>query len=76
MQALFDVDSGLWDLCKVTAHFPLDHDVDATLRLARDILALPVPLEARQLLVPSTEWVESIMVRAASTFLRPGGGTG
>jgi ribosomal protein L11 methyltransferase len=51
----------VWDRCRLTVHFPLEHDVGATLALACDVLSLPAPLESRQLLVPSTEWVDNVM---------------
>jgi ribosomal protein L11 methylase PrmA len=35
---VFGAESGLWDSCSVVAHFPLDHNIPATLQTAWEIL--------------------------------------
>lgn len=71
LQPIFDQTPELWASCNVIAHFELDHDVDATLAIAQDILGLPEPLAARQMLVPSAEWVDQM--KAAYVPLKVGG---
>jgi hypothetical protein len=37
-QEVFGAEGGLWDVCSVIAHFGLEHDIDATLAVAWDVL--------------------------------------
>eukprot|EP00877_Chromochloris_zofingiensis_P010293 jgi/Chrzof1/5517/Cz16g06020.t1 len=58
-QEIFGQSEELWDTCNLIAHFELEHDIEATISTARDILELP---DVHYSIEPvgSMEWNEQI----------------